>query len=453
MSEADARQSRIYEMLVALASNRFDHRMEVGEGTEELDAVAAGLNMLAEELAAREQRERAVQARISQAERLAAIGQLAAGVAHEVNNPASFVLANTADVLERVRGMSAALAEVRGLFPPGSEESGKIEAVLARAEIDASLALSAEMLEESLAGMDRVVAIVSDLQSFSRIESEHLACKLVQRQASFRARLTRRLGVTPPVRGDHHRLVQVTTGLLVNAIHAIPEGAPDAHEIEVGTASARGVVKLWVRDTGSGMTPDVQARVFEPFFTTKPAQTGTGLGLSIAAEIVRRYKGHIDVESVRGAGTTFTVSLPAVEISLAPLSPPPVVAARSSRAQVLIVDDEKALLKVFARLLGARHDVVLAAGGREALEIIDRGMEPDVVLCDLMMPDVDGVALHERLAKTHPALAARMLFMSGGTYTPRTQSFVEHHAGRILSKPIKRAELEDAVVRALGHRS
>ena len=462
MTDADARLSQVYEMLVALASNHFERRLEVGDGTEELDAVAAGLNMLAEELAAREQREREVQLRISQAERLAAVGQLAAGVAHEVNNPASFVLANTADVLERLREVSAVLARVRALFPPGSEERRRVGELLDRADVDAALSTSTEMLEESVAGLDRVVAVIADLHAFSRIESEHLrsvdveavvneACKLVQKQASYRARLTRRLGVTGPVRGDHHRLVQVVAGLLVNAIHAVPEGAPEQNEIEVGTASSRGEVRVWVRDTGAGMTPEVRARVFEPFFTTKPADSGTGLGLSIAAEIVRRYGGHIDVKSEPGEGSTFTVTLPAVDVALAPAPVPSATAV--SRARVLIIDDEKALLKVFARLLGVRHEVVLATGGREALALIEGGLVPDVVLCDLMMPEIDGVAVHDELARSHPALAERMLFMSGGTYTPRTQRFLDQHPGRVLPKPIKRADLEEAVARSLAARS
>jgi CheY-like chemotaxis protein/anti-sigma regulatory factor (Ser/Thr protein kinase) len=261
-----------------------------------------------------------------------------------------------------------------------------------------------------------VVAVIADLHAFSRIESEHLrsvdveavvneACKLVQKQASYRARLTRRLGVTGPVRGDHHRLVQVVAGLLVNAIHAVPEGAPEQNEIEVGTASSRGEVRVWVRDTGAGMTPEVRARVFEPFFTTKPTDSGTGLGLAIAAEIVRRYGGHIDVKSEPGEGSTFTVTLPAVDVALAPAPVPSATAV--SRARVLIIDDEKALLKVFARLLGVRHEVVLATGGREALALIEGGLVPDVVLCDLMMPEIDGVAVHDELARSHPALHVR----------------------------------------------
>jgi signal transduction histidine kinase len=454
------------DMIVALASNDFGRRMQVHDGSHALDAVAAGLNMVAEELALRQQRDRELAQQVSQAERLAAIGQLAAGVAHEVNNPAAFILANDAQVLENLRSIEKLVTDLSAVFPKGSAEAGAIAALLERHRVREVVAASADMLQDSLAGMERVVAIVSDLRAFSHIQTEHVepidleqvineSCKLVQKQATYRARLTRRLGVLPRVNADHGRLVQVLTNLLVNAIHAISEGTPDENEIEVGAEVRGDDVCIWIRDTGEGMTADVMKRVFEPFYTTKPKESGTGLGLSIAAETIRRYGGSIGVSSIRTKGSCFTIRLPALtegaeSAEPAPeLVPVPPTKARSARARILVIDDEPALLKVYARLLEGRYDVALAGGGREALAILHANGPFDAVLCDVMMPDLDGRAVYEEIARTHPELEPRVAFTSGGTYTPRTQAFLERQAHRLLAKPARKAQLEELIERLL----
>lgn len=454
--------SATMEMVIALASKDFSRRLEVNDESELFDAVATGLNMLAEELQLGQQHERDLQKQVLDAERLAAVGQLAAGVAHEVNNPASFVLANAGLLGDNVGKLGAFVDELEQLFPDTSTEGQRVRALTSRWEVRALLGASREMLGDSKDGMERIVAIASQLRTYARKENEALApvdleqvvneaCKLVGKQLTYRARLVRRLGVVPPVSANHGQLVQVLTNLLLNAVHATPEGEPERHEIEVGTDATGDEARLWVRDTGSGMSPEVRERIFEPFFTTKAVARGMGLGLAVSAELVRKHGGRLEVETAPGKGSRFLVRLPlgrSPEVRAKSAAPPPASPGRS-RPRVLLVDDEELLLRVYKRMLGGRYDVSVAASGAEALELLRAGPF-DAILCDLMMPGIDGVALHEALRAEHPELLERIAFLSGGTYTPRTQAFAEQLGARLLHKPVGRPELEAVLDRLVG---
>jgi PAS domain S-box-containing protein len=236
--------------------------------------------------------------RLALADRMASIGTLAAGVAHEINNPLSYVLSN-------LRFLSGELAAERARNPGPDGE-----------------ALVA--VREALEGAERVRRIVRDLKEFTRPSDEQgpvdieqvfdRAATLAANEIRFRARLEKDYGKVPPVRGDEARLLQVALNLLMNAAQAIPEGRPDDNEITVRTRSdALRRVLIEIRDTGCGMEPDVCRHVFEPFFTTKPVGVGTGLGLSICHGIVHSLGGDIAVESAPGQGSVFRISLPAEE--------------------------------------------------------------------------------------------------------------------------------------------
>ncbi len=436
----DPRLAEISEVIVGIATNEFARRASVGDGTSELDAIAAGVNMLAEEVGKRVDRERAYQARAAEVERLAAVGQLAASVAHEVSNPASFTLANLTALEER-------LPELRAAAP---------------AALRAALDEVEESVRESLDGVRRILTIVGDLRGFARSDEARFgpvsmrdvvddACKLTFHQVTYRARLIKRLDGAAWVRGDATRLTQLVINFLMNASQAITEGASHDNVIEVSAERLGPLVVLRVRDTGAGMSPEVRARIFEPFFTTKAHGHGTGLGLAVCADIARLHGGEITVLSEEGGGSLFEVRLPAVAAVTAPSAAVPVPSeALARRLRVLVIDDEPSLLRAYQRLLGGTFDLSTAAGGREAIELLAVDDAWDAVFCDLMMPDVDGRAVHAWVVAQRPALAPRLIFCTGGTFTPRGVAFAATRGDAVLHKPVSREQFVAAARRARG---
>ena len=383
------------------------------------------------------------QAQLVEADRLAALGTLAAGVAHEINNPLSYVLLN-------------------------------LDLVIREASAGTPSADIVSRLREARSGVERVRLIVQDLKSFSRADTERRGPVDVRRvldstieiaanEIRHRARLLRAYDEVPPVEADASRLGQVFLNLLVNASQAIVEGVDgDAsrNEIRVATRTDQaGRVVVEIADTGAGIAPEHLSRVFEPFFTTKPVGVGTGLGLSICRGIVTALGGDITVESTLGAGTTFRVILPA-STSPAPLADDPtplsssgrgVVPSSRRRGRVLVVDDEPALAAALARSIERDHDVVVLSSGRDALELLRRDEAFDVILCDLIMPQLTGMDLHDELRRTTPALADRIIFMTGGTFTSRTREFLGRVSNPALDKPFDLATLS-ALLRARTRR-
>ena len=232
----------------------------------------------------------------------------------------------------------------------------------------------------------------------------------------------------------------------VNAAQAIPEGAAEHNEVSVATGvGADGRVFVEVADTGRGMSRDVARRIFDPFFTTKAVGEGTGLGLSICHTIVAAHGGEIVVESALGKGSTFKVFLPVT--TARPSATPPVVreAARSRRGRVLVVDDDAGVALSLKRILGHEHHVETCTGGRAALDCLASGATFDVILCDLMMPDVSGMDVHTALVKERPELATRLIFMTGGAFTARSREFLANTEQPWMEKPFEAAAIRRAV--------
>jgi CheY-like chemotaxis protein len=210
------------------------------------------------------------------------------------------------------------------------------------------------------------------------------------------------------------------------------------------------MVALTVRDTGTGVPPEAQARLFEPFFTTKGRDRGLGLGLAISADIINHHGGELALAATGATGSTFTVRLPRATATppahpAAPAAPRPDV----RRPRVLVVDDERLLLDAYARVLDQEFELAVVDGGGAAIGILGADGDWDAVLCDVMMPDVDGVAVHDWVRDHRPALLPRLIFCTGGAFTPRTLAFTERKGVRLLHKPIGLRELR-AVVKEVG---
>jgi len=439
LSSEDARLEAILEALISYARHDFSPRIAVSERRDEIDAIATGINLLAEaldgEVASRRELESAyarlqtTQAELLVAEKLAAVGQLASGVAHELNNPATWVLL----------GLEAARRRIR-------QATTRID------DGPASLARELVAIDESLAdvraGMERMRSVIGDLRTLSRVDSDspveldldevvRTACQFARPAYHSVARLVLELGGVPPITGDRGRLNQLVTNLVVNAAYAVAEGGGE-HEIVVSTRADGDSVVLAVEDTGPGIPEALRERVFEPYFTTKPSEIGTGLGLALVRKIAERHGG--GARACRGArgGARVEVRLrccrPFDEVT--PMPPLPLHAPDGARARVLIIDDEPMLLRALEQAIADDHDVVTALGGTAALEVLARDQAFDLIMCDLQMPNVDGVAIHEVLAGSAPELLARIVVMSGGAVTPRAARFMENTRPRVVGKPI-----------------
>jgi signal transduction histidine kinase len=265
---------------------------------------------------------------------MVAVGTLAAGVAHEINNPLAFVNANLGFALETLEAL-----------PPSA---GATPEAWTRAFEDCRIAL-----REASTGAAQVRRIVQDLKMLSRSTEDRpvpidvsvaleAALRLARCDLRQRARVTTRIDELPPILGDESRVSQVFLNLLVNAAQAIPEGRPDDHEIEIRLGVEEGRVVLRVRDTGCGIPEENLRRIFDPFFTTKPVGVGTGLGLAISHRIVTALGGEIEVESTVGRGSTFRVAFPAAGPVLAKGAPEGTPAVGALAARALMVDDASA---------------------------------------------------------------------------------------------------------------
>ena len=297
--------------------------------------------------------------------------------------------------------------------------------------------------------------IVRQLRLFTRLEDEgvtpvsarsvlELAVAMAGPELRHRARLRWELPQVPAVMADEGRLGQVLLNLVVNAAQAIPEGNVEGNEIHLFTARAPdGRVVIGVHDSGPGIPAEVLPRIFDPFFTTKPVGQGTGLGLSISHSLVKDMGGEIQVESTLGEGTTFRVLLPAAPAVVrdlpkaTPRSAPP-VQPPARRLRLLVVDDDVGVARALSHLLD-EHEVTVAHGGEPARSLIATRADWDLVLCDLMMPDLNGMDLYAWVQTQHPLLAARFVFITGGAFTDRASAFAERMEGRLLHKPFTAA--------------
>ncbi|ABF86938.1 putative sensory box histidine kinase/response regulator [Myxococcus xanthus DK 1622] len=387
-----------------------------------------------------------MQARLMLAQRMASVGTLAAGVAHEINNPLAYLTANLAFARE----------ELTGVLPTGTRN---MEPRLAEAVASAQAALA-----EAQQGADRVRSIVRDLKTFSRVdsaESEEVDVRqvlestlnLATTEIRHRARLVKQLDAVPTVVGNESRLGQVFLNLLVNAAQAIPSGTPERHEIRVVTRlSGNGHVCVEVSDTGAGIAKEHLPRLFDPFFTTKEPGVGTGLGLSICHSLVTALGGEIHATSEPGRGSTFQVLLtPSQRLGTERPPPAPPPAPTEKRGSVLVVDDEPLVCTALGRTLRPHHDVTLFTRAQEALERIEAGERFDVVFCDLMMPGMSGMDFYSALQARHPEQAQRVIFLTGGAVTPQARAFLESVPSPHLEKPFAGRELLSLIQERLAH--
>ena len=360
-------------------------------------------------------------------DKLASLGKLVAGVAHEINNPTTFILLNqhvAAKDLQQLR-----------------------EAVTTPAELELIDRIHGN-LNDNISGMYIIRDLVRNLSSLSRdercsVETIDLnevirqACALAAATISRRATLVMALDELPLLQANRNRFTQLVLNLLTNAAHAIERGSPKDNRITVRTYCVDDAIHLVIIDTGVGIPPRNQRKIFEPFYTTRSKEKGTGLGLTIVSDTVRLHGGRIDVASTVGEGTRIHIVVP-LESPLAstPQSATPISPRTDGpRRRLLLIDDEVLLTQAMLPFLEEAFEVVCVNDGVLALQMMESAGSYDLILCDLIMPDVDGVTLFESLNDS-PELQRRFVFMTGGTFTDRAREFVQQLPRPVLRKPL-----------------
>ena len=366
---------------------------------------------------------RRLAARLEQTERLATVGMLVSGVAHEINNPMAYAVSNLEALLEDLR--AGRLVKEEGLA----------------------------MTRDALEGVQRVVDIVGDLRSFQRVE-DHLdvvspndviaqTLRLAEGEVSSRASLRRDLGEVPNIVANESRLGQVLLNLVLNAAQALEGSSPSTAFVRVRTWQDGRDVCIAVEDNGPGIPAEHQAHLFDPFFTTRRSEGGTGLGLAISNSLVQHMGGFIEVDSELGKGSRFVVRLPidAGEEETTRRPRPTHEGLPPGPHRVLAVDDERAILRALRRLL--RHDVelVTAGSGREAMELLAEDDSFDAILCDLVMTDGNGNDVATWVRDQSPTLTERLIFMTG---MPHPDVPLDG-SSPVLLKPFSRGSLEDVL--------
>jgi signal transduction histidine kinase len=384
---------------------------------------------------------RRLQARVIQDDRIRAMGTMAASVAHEINNPLTYV----------TLGLDSAGLEIQRL-------KAELQAPeLARADgAAAERALAAmERLRDSLGpvliGTERIRQVTQDLRTFIRRDDERLgpidvaravrsSLKLVRKEIEARARLVEEIDATPLVLMNEARLSQVVINLLMNAWQAIPEPDASKHVVGVRTGTLQGWALIEVWDSGPGVRPDCRNEIFEPFVTTKGPGMGTGLGLFVCRNIVSASQGRITVEDAASGGALFRVLLPPtdqpVEIAESETASEKRLDTTGQRPRILIIDDDALVAGALAsRVAGDLFEVRTVLDGRQGLDILLTDDRFDLAYCDVIMKDFTGVDLYEALQQQSPERLSKVVFMTGGAFTGRTQVLYEQCRDACVQKP------------------
>ncbi|HYG89589.1 MAG TPA: PAS domain S-box protein [Azospirillum sp.] len=349
---------------------------------------------------------------LHQSEKLAALGSLLAGVAHELNNPLSVVVGH------------ATMLQELAPDAPSRDRAAKIKAAAERCAriVRTFLAMARKKPQErGPVRLDTVIEGVLEILAYglrtSGIEVE------------------RALDPTlPPVFGDGDQLHQVIMNLIVNAQQAL-QGHPPPRRLRVAARALGGEICVEVADNGPGIEPDILKRIFDPFFTTKPMGLGTGIGLSVCHSIVQAHGGRIEVDSRPGAGTTFTVRLPVSDAPDQPAATEMRAASAGRAARILVVDDEPEIGELLAEMLAHEgHEATVVSNGRAALEWL-ASQSTDLIISDLRMPEMDGATLYRELAARRPELLHRILFITGDSLSPDLTQFLAETGVPVIEKP------------------
>lgn len=434
--------SRQIEELASGPVGHAEYRMRTSEGTWialEVSAISAEFDgkmsvlWLGRDVTGRKE----LEAQLLQADRLAVLGTLAAGMAHAINNPLLYTLLNLEHVARRMR------------------QEGVVRDYQGEARV---------RLAEAHDGAERVAKVVRQMRGLSRarqleVGSADLRAVLdnvlamVGNEIRHRGQLVTRTEPVPRVRATESELEQALLGLLVYVARSLPDEVGEGREICISTSTDRdGNGLVVVTDNGPALEAEAKLHLFDPF----GSDDASSLGLAMCHSILSSLEGSIDVESGPARGTTFRVVLPAAEIAdsvkfTGPRSvpPPPMPVSEARRARVLVIDDDPGVGSAFRAMLEAHHEVTSVESGREALKILLGQDDFDVIFCDLVMPGLSGIDLYYALELNRPQKAARVVFMTGGVFTPEAESFLTRVRNRRIEKPFSLARIEQLLAESV----
>ncbi len=373
-------------------------------------------------------------------DRMASVGTLAAGVAHEINNPLAVIVSNVALAQRGLADLATRGSAPRDLQVLHDELKDVAEAAGRVRDIARDLKLFSRGGDEPVGPVDLAKVIAS-------------AARMAQNELRHKAALVNQLPTLPLVEGVASRLAQVVVNLLVNAAQAIPDEQAEPGTIHLSARQEGDSVWLEISDTGAGMPREVLQRLFTPFFTTKPVGIGTGLGLSICQRIITSFGGTISATSVLGKGSTFLIKLRvSAEQRLGPAVAAPVPIGAPEHGRVLVVDDEPTIGAVLKRLLGGAKRVDCCSSARQALDRIVGGERYDIVLCDLMMPGMGGRQFLEALQGVNAEQATRIVFLTGGVFSAEMQQFLQTVPHPVLEKPFDLERVQAVVNESIRRR-
>ncbi|MEX2409277.1 MAG: ATP-binding protein, partial [Rhodovibrionaceae bacterium] len=366
---------------------------------------------------------------LHQSEKLGALGELLAGVAHELNNPLSVVVGQA--LMLREMAEDPVIAQRAEKIGKAADRCAKI--------VKTFLSMARQRPSDNAAiSLNEVVDSALEVTTYSLRSAD------IEVQANLADDL-------PPVRGDIDQLNQVLTNLIVNAQNAL-QSYPGKRCLKINTfyRRARGEVVLKVKDSGPGIPEAIRSRIFEPFFTTKEVGAGTGIGLAFCHRIVEAHGGRIKVASRQGEGATFVIALPAKPRQDRPAGLAGGTAAPSAALRVLLIDDEADVREILSECLrGLGHEVELAESGGDALNLMGRNSY-DVILSDLRMPGLDGPRLYTHLCDHAPELLGRLGFVTGDAMSPAVRSFLKTAKRPYIEKPANPDDLRDLIARLTG---
>jgi len=374
--------------------------------------------------------ERGLQRQLAQAEKLAAIGQMLSGVAHELNNPLTTII-GFSELLQDANVGEPMRSDLQRIYRQAKRSSRIVQGLL------------------TFARQSRVQLAEVDINTLLEQTLEFMESQLESHRIEVALNLDEHL---PHTLADAGQLQQVFLNLFTNALQAMSE-AHGGGTLSLRTQATPTDIRIAVRDDGPGIPRELLHRVFDPFFTSKAVGEGTGLGLSICYGIVREHGGRIWAESDEGQGATFYVELPIRHASAAAEARP--AEALPAGRRILIVEDDEPIVAFLLRVLGAAGlEILTAADGEQGLrvlaEAVARGQPPDLIVADLKMPHLDGRGFYGRVAHDYPHLQKRFLFITGDTIAAESQAFLSHCGLPCLRKPFGIREVEAAVGSALA---
>jgi len=363
-----------------------------------------------------------------QAEKMTALGELVAGVAHEINNPLASILGYGQLALSR-----DLRPDVRRFLETSCSEAERAGKIVRNLLTFARK----QPPEKKHLGLNGIIEKTLDLKAY------HFRTSMIEAETDLSPDL-------PMTMLDFHQIQQVLINLLNNAEQAMG-GAGRGGKIRIATRRNGGRIEARVSDTGPGIPFEVQSRIFEPFFTTKEEGEGTGLGLSVCYGIIQEHGGQIRVESRPGEGATFILDLPIVEKPpVAAEGPSSTRGGASSGLRILVIDDEPGVQRLLVDLLtDTGHRVDTAADVPEALRKLATNGH-DLVICDMKMPHGTGRDIHAAVVARWPRLAGRIIFTTGDGASAETRRFIEETGHEVLLKPWNIGDLQDAIARAVG---